>query len=258
VPLIIYANNLKGSYTFTNTVSHLDISESILSLLQNHLKHLPNLSTSLGSGLIAKVNTYTKNIIFMNDNREVVDILSGDYYLTNDELYLVDSLLKIKHIENLAFKTALKRKLSVFKNTGIYAVRADKVVSNDDYCNALQLQKLYSNSFSQAQNVISEYHKLVDNIKLPNNNFVYDLSFKLENHKKENMSIVYQITDLKDSVLIWNNTGVGNDGMVQIRIPINKTSTNDGHVMFKSFIWSKDKAPFTISDLNVLLYSSKK
>ena len=257
VPLIIFSDKLKERHLFTQTVSHLDISESLLSFLKNYLTHIPAISTSLGEKLISKEKESSQNIAFMNDNREVVDFLSGDYYLADDKLYLVDSLLNIKEIENDSIKLILREKLNIFNNTSLYTVRENKIITNEDYCKALQINQIYTNQTTDSIRITTEYYNLTDNIKLTNSDLIFDINFKTALTKKENISIVYQITNSKDSTLLWKNFGVAEDKIVQAHIPINKLKVKEDILYFKSYIWNQANNNFTITDLNILLYSSK-
>lgn len=141
VPLLIFSDKLKESQSFTNTVSHLDIPEAILSFLQDYLTHIPTISTSLGGQLIYNENEFPKNIAFMNDKRQVVEFLSGNYYLSGDKLYRVDSLLNIEEIDNISIKSNLEKKLSVFKNMSLYVTREDKIISKEDYNKELKINE---------------------------------------------------------------------------------------------------------------------
>ncbi len=255
VPLLIFSDKLKEGHSFTQTVSHLDISESILSFLQDYLTHIPTISTSLGENLIAKEQKTPKNIAFMNDNREVVDFLSGNYYLTNNKLYFVDNRLNIKEIENDSIRSNLIEKLNIFNNISLYVAREDKIISNEDYCKHLHLKKLYTNKILDSIRITSEYYNLTDNIRLINSDFVFDISLNISPTKKGNISIVYQITNSKDSTLLWKNFGIDENKITQAHIPINKLQVNDSIVNFKSYIWNQSNNDFTISDLNVLLYA---
>ncbi|HOG20114.1 MAG TPA: LTA synthase family protein [Salinivirgaceae bacterium] len=141
VPLLIFSDKLNEPQSFTNIVSHLDISEALLSFLQDYLIHIPAISTSLGGQLICNENKSHKNIAFMNENREVIDFLSGDYYLSGDKLYYVDSLLNIEEIEDTLIKSNFEEKLNVFRNMSLYVTREDRIISKEDYSKELGIDE---------------------------------------------------------------------------------------------------------------------
>lgn len=257
VPLLIFSEKIHEAHSFTHTVSHLDIPEAILSILQNNLTHIPSISTSLGGELIYNEKTSPKNLAFMNDNREVIDFLSGDYYLAGEKLYRVDSLIKIKEIENDSIKSALKENLNVFTNTSLYVSRSDKIISNEDYCRELRFQNIFSYQNPDSIATSSVYHNLADNINLPNSDFVFDMSLNISPVKSEDISIVYQLTNSNDSILLWKNFGISEGKITQVHIPVSKLQVEDSIVHFKSYIWNQGNHNFTISNLNILIYSSE-
>ena len=77
----------------------------------------------------------------MNNNREVIDFLSGNYYLAGDKLYYVDSLLNIEEIEDTLIKSNLKERVNVFNNMSLYVARENKIISKEDYNKELKINK---------------------------------------------------------------------------------------------------------------------
>ena len=254
VPLLIFSDKLKEVHSFKHTVSHLDISETILSLLQDNLTHIPTISTSLGEQLTDKENESPKNIAFMNDNREVVDFLSGDYYLAGDKLYFVDSLLNIKEIKKDSIKSILMEKLNVFNNTSLYVARENRIISSNLYCKELNHQNIYEYRQKDTIDNSSEYYNLTDNILIPNIDLIFDISLNVKSELKGDISVVYQITNLKDSVLLWRNFGVNSEKITQNHNSLNMLPIEDTVLYFKSYIWNKSKNDLIISDIDILLH----
>ena len=89
VPLIIFSKGLNTTKTFTHTVSHLDVYETILSFLADYRINVPDVSSALGSNLLLEKSDREKRIAFMNDNREIIDFYSNDYFLSGEQLYSV-------------------------------------------------------------------------------------------------------------------------------------------------------------------------
>ena len=140
VPLIIYSEKLKQANTFTNVVSHLDISETILSFLQNYNVTIPNERTSLGDYLISNDNQ-NKHFACMNDNREIVDYYSNGYYLSENTLYKVDSKLGISEVYNESKKASILTELNTFKTINLYTCLSNKIISDEIYNNELHNSK---------------------------------------------------------------------------------------------------------------------
>jgi len=257
VPLIIYSEKLKENHTFSHTVSHLDISESILSLLQNYIEHIPSISTSLGYQLFSKENAAVKSLAFMNDNREVIDFLYGNYYLSKNKLYYVDSVLNINEIENDSIELLLSKKLTAFNNTSRLVTRNNTIISSSLYCKALEYLNIYEKLQKESVQTSSEYINLTDNVLIPNIDFIFDMSVYISANKKDEISIVYQITNSKDSTLFWRNFGINEAKLIQENISVGKINSTDTTLYFKSYIWNKNNYNLTLSDLNILLYSAK-
>ena len=253
VPLIIYSEKLKTSKVFTNTISHLDVSETILALLQKQLEFIPNISTSLGSSQI--VQPEPKNIAFMNDNREVIDFLSGNYYLSENDLYYVDPSLHISKIQNEAIKSSLQTKLNTFENTSLFVTKNNKILSHEQFCNGLNHKSIYSYQNTETTTTSLEYVSITDKIKIPNKDVIFDLSFNITPIQKDNISIVYQTSNLKDSTLTWKLLEANENGDVNAHIPINKVNLSDSTLYFQSYIWNKKNSKLTISNIDVLLHT---
>lgn len=254
VPLIIYSEKLKKAAVFTNTVSHLDIYESIISILKNQLKNIPTYSTSLGSQLLPNT-TEVKKIAFMNDNREVIDFLSANYYLSNNKLYKVDSELNIEEINNKTKWSEMNYQLEAFRNTNQFVCRENKIIPPELYCQALQHQLIYFKNSRDTIQSSQEYFELVSDTLISNQEFTFDISLLLTSKHFENISLVYQITDSKDSLLIWKNFGLNNEEYTQYHIAINDLKNYpDTQLYFKSYLWNTNKVEFEIKNREILLY----
>ncbi len=257
VPLLIFSEKLKKNQTFSPVVSHLDISESLLAFLQEYLTQIPDISTSLGNQLNTQQNDSEKCLAFMNDNREVVDFLSGNHYLSNNNLFLVDSSLNITHVENDSIKTSLTRKLSAFNFISTHTAQNNKIISNDLYCKALGRLKIHEHSSIDSIKTASEYVNLTNNIPIPNLAFDFEISLNISPNKRSDIKIVYQITNSRDSVLLWNTFGVGDEDIIQAHIPIDKLPCEDSKLYFKTFLYNQKKEELTLWNIDILLHAYK-
>lgn len=207
VPMIIYSDKLKHPKTFSNIVSHLDVSETILNVLKDYLSVIPNLSTSLGSSLIAPRNDVGKLFAFMNENREVIDYYSNGYYLAKETLYKVDSTLEIKAVDDQLIKGKMRKELNTIKKIGLYASMNNRIISNKEYGKALNRKIYYSVSNPSSTMITSEYYDIVPSIKIPHEDLIFDLSFNINASHKQISSLVYQITDSRNKTLLWKEIG---------------------------------------------------
>jgi len=257
VPLIIYSKNLRFPMTFKHTVSHLDISETILNFLQQYKCRIPNFSTSLGYSLISNRDSI-KSVAFMNDNRQIVDLFFNDHYLADGILYNVDSSLNIVRVDNDSIKSDLKFRLDVFKQTNLYVSNGNKLISSSMYCDALNFRNIYSFQKNNCVKVSEEYFNFTDQIEIPNIHLTFDISFKHSTNSLNDVSIVYQVTNKRDSVLLWESLGLNkNSNITQEHIKIQQFPIRDSILFFKAFIWNKNKIKLNISDIDFLLYESK-
>ncbi|MDD2381178.1 MAG: LTA synthase family protein [Mariniphaga sp.] len=257
VPLLIFSEKLRDHHLFTQTVSHLDVPESILSMLKDYLTTIPSISTSLGEQLITPKKKYPKNLAFMNDNRDIVDFLYENYFLSQGDLYQVDSSLHITKMENDSIQAMLDKKLNTFKNTSLYVSRNNKIISSELFCRELNHQKIFEWQKTDTLHTSSEYFTLTDEIRIPHSDFIFDISLYMESNKNDEVSIVYQITNSNDSLLLWKNLGVNNHKITQAHIPVHTISDQDTALFFKSYIWNNNKNDLIFSDIDVLLYSPK-
>lgn len=254
VPLFIFSEKLKKPHTFSHTVSHLDFPETLLTFIQDYIDNVPEISSSLGDQLFTENKKTIKKIAFMNDNRQIVDFLYGDYYLSKNKLYFADSVLKITEIENDTMKMLLNTELNIFKNINQFVCQNNKIISNSLYSKILNYKTLYKNSSTKKIKTSSEYFNLTENILIPNVDMLYDVKFNSTSKKKHNISIVYEIKNSKDSVLLWKNFNP--DEITNIPIPIKKIDTQN-ELYFKSYIWNKDKKNFSIPKFDISLYVMK-
>ncbi len=255
VPLIIFSEKLKTAHTFTQTASHLDVSESLLSFLADYIDHVPQISTSLGDHLL--VNTSTpKTIAFMNGNRDVSNLLYGDYYLSEGVLYKVDSTLDISISDNEKIKSVLTQKLNTFANTSLYITRKNKLISPQMYCKALKHTPvfIYQNTDSTT-NTSAEFFNIAHRIPMANTTQIFDVCFNISTADKNNISLVYQINNAKDSTLLSQSLAINQNKIIQDHISIKTFQHSDSLLYFSVYLWNKDKTPFEISDIDALLHT---
>lgn len=255
VPLLIFSEKLKEYKTFSNPVSHLDVPETLLSFMQDFIS-APSISTSIGNTLFSNKNDHSINIAFMNDNREVVDFLSNEYFLTGDKLFRVDTLLNIHSIDNDSIKSDLLDQLNTFRNTSLYTTINNKIISNEMYCKALNHLNLYSSQNNDSINFSSEYFNLIDNIEIPNIDFLFDVSLNMNANKYDNISLVYEISNVRDSSLLWRNISINRESKItQSHVKIQQMPVSDSILFFKSYLWNISKSELLLTEIDLLLHA---
>ena len=102
VPLIIYSPMIKDPAKFSVIISHLDITPTILAMLNStdRVKMNPYCHW-LGNGLDTTSSDECKiSVSFAFNNKEEVEFLSGDYFISYNKLYHRDSLLNFSRIDD--------------------------------------------------------------------------------------------------------------------------------------------------------------
>lgn len=256
VPLIIYSKNVKTAKTFNHTVSHLDVYETILSFLSAYNITAPEGSTALGSDLISDTSESTKHIAFMNDNREITDYYSDNYYLAADKLYSVNEDLSISESNNKHIKKKLQKELEIFKKTNLFVSVNDKILPDSLYYKYLGYKLIESNKPDPSLiQFNTEYYNIVNRTAIKNEPFCYDISFNLLVTPEKNLSLVYQLSTKNDSVIFWGSSDL-TDGMkdftVQIKIP--KQTSSDSIIFFGSYLWKKNSQNFKFDELRYSIH----
>lgn len=154
VPILVFSEKLKKPIVSHQMVSQLDIYETLLAFLRQEGLDVPVYSASLGAKLDINTAPYPKKIAFMNDNREIVDYVSGNYYLSRGSLYKINENLAIEKVRNKALKKELKNELTLFKRVNYYTCQYNKLYPDSlsaAYYNQqllLQHEKTWNEQFS--------------------------------------------------------------------------------------------------------------
>jgi uncharacterized sulfatase len=117
-PLIIYSPLLKQAKEFGGVVSHADLTPTFLNYLENNYQ-IKNPKTVSWQGALLDTSTdfhCTQRMAFMRNNRDIIDYLSGNYYLSRGNLYEVLDTLKLRKVDDPNIKNRLKNELHIYKN----------------------------------------------------------------------------------------------------------------------------------------------
>lgn len=114
VPLIVYSPLVKKPRTMLPVVSHLDVTPSLNAYLQSNYNYVVDdhchwLGTSFDT-----VQSFrnTRKLLFMLNNRDVVDYRSGDYLLTRQYLVKIASDMTGTLVEDESLYQSLKQELT--------------------------------------------------------------------------------------------------------------------------------------------------
>lgn len=256
IPLLIYSKKLIAAKAFTHTVSHLDFYETILSFLSDYQIKVPSVSSALGSNLILDQPESEKRIAFMNDNREIVDYYSNNYFLSGEKLFAVGKDLSLTVSPDQKMLKKMQDELSKFKNTNYDVSLHDKIITDSIYFRSLAYNVVLTPPLKVSQSEIkSEYYNILNKTELKNRPISFNVSFKPISTPDKNLSIVFQLSTNKDSLIHWQSLNVTNDSKLfnaEIKIP--RQNISDSVVYFNSYFWDKNSKGFKFSNLKFQLY----
>ncbi len=246
VPLFIFSPKMKQATTFSNVVSHLDIYETLLAFLQNNDLKIPSYSTSLGNTLF-DTNDSKQKIVFMNDNREIVDYYSKGYYLSRQQLHEVGEDLSLKRIKNTAVRQQMQKELQAFKKTSRYVSTQNKIVSDSLFCRELNRSMIFTKKKDSSRITFEEeYHTFIEPIEVQNKTLYYDAFFEYEGDIDASTSLVYELVTKEGKNVFWKNSSLHNrKNSLQVHLKIPQQNVPDSSLIFKSYLWNRQKRKTT-------------
>lgn len=173
VPFMIYSPMLKSPEKFESVSSHLNISPSLLALLrENYNMKFPEEVHWL-AGPIDTCRKYRNKqaIPFSMQNKDLVEFLNGEYFISYDELYKVKPGLEIEKIEDETRKRDLKEQLQSFISISNKVCYQNKLLPHNNYLsyvpemrNIIQMKKMVINNLDTDQP--AEYSNVINHIKI--------------------------------------------------------------------------------------------
>ena len=138
VPLIIWSPLLKTHKTFPNIVSHVAITPSIISFLQNNygVKVPERLSwCSLGLDTASVFNPAEK-ILFLSYDRKVVSMIYNQYFFektdySNTRVSIINENLDLEEINDTKLTENLQSIFNTLKYVNNYVYHNDKLIRHD-------------------------------------------------------------------------------------------------------------------------------
>jgi len=125
VPLLIYSPLLKEAKRFHKTTSHFDVAPSILAYYRNNYKiRTPSTVTWVGRGFSHDTEIGKADIPMMQSKDKLIDFVSGNYYLHDDQLFIVNGAESDPYNDDAVLKM-IHKKLNRFKsmNSDFYATK---------------------------------------------------------------------------------------------------------------------------------------
>ncbi|MFH1160055.1 MAG: sulfatase-like hydrolase/transferase [bacterium] len=151
VPLIIYSPMLNQAASFDAVSSHLDITPSFLALLRPAYGiHTNPYCHWLGSGIDVSSTSGNKHALsFVLNNKEEVDYLRNNYFLSYSKLYVKEEGFSFKETENSAMLAELKKEHENYLTLSRHIadcnalVPLGKYIGNDSKQHPIPLSSVY-------------------------------------------------------------------------------------------------------------------
>jgi phosphoglycerol transferase MdoB-like AlkP superfamily enzyme len=258
VPLILYSQRLKTPVLFNGITSHLDVYQSLLTFLKPYGIKVPANNSALGNTLNTTPGEMNKIILFMNDNRDVVDIYADGYFMSQEKLFQVDTNLQLTDVVENKIFNKLNKKREIFNKTNLYVCNNDMIIPDDLYCESLGYSDFFSSRNAGSISFEAEFMDITPSINIADAaNLNYDINFNFNGEFKD-IVLAYQLADQKDSVIYWNSAGIeSKNGVFQTHIRLPERSLLQA-THFKSYFWKKNKGVFSYSNTHILLSGNPK
>ena len=259
VPIIIYSPLLKEAKTFHSVNSHLDIAPTLLTYLhKNYGMQIPNQNAFIGK--ILDTNTMFRNvqpIVFMNDDRNIVDILYEDYFLFNEKtLFQVDENDNMKRINDSVLQKKMINMLQYFRSLNTYCCSKSKLIPDSifyQYTQNVMLFESLSKAYKMSANQEFDCQVIPETKIVEKGQYSLDFYVKSsEKFQKETPLLVVESYDLNTNKQIsWHAFNLYEEGG-RIHLSFNVEEKENRTV--KAYFWNNNKVDFNISDVDCHLY----
>lgn len=241
VPLFIYSPRLSEPRTFNNIVSHLDVSETVFSIMERYMTRKIEYSSSLGKVLTDVKEPNNRRFAFMDSNRDLIDFYSDGYFISGEKLFWVGDNFELKEIENPQMYKKMRFELDVFNAANIYVCDNDRLIPDSIYFDYLNYQEVYDTSYSDVVVTNEKWSEIIPNMKVTKTDDLY-LKLSLENVKTEGeIQVIIEVRNNKDEMIFWRNIPEiesGKDFKIDLPIPLIGKETEN--MMIKCLMQNQD------------------
>jgi phosphoglycerol transferase MdoB-like AlkP superfamily enzyme len=130
VPFMIYSPLLKTPKTFRSVITHLDVTPSVLAMLRDsyHLETHP-MAPWLGVGFdTAAAFRSARSVVFIRNNKEMVDYIDSGYCLSDGRLYLIKPDMQATLVRDPLVSDRLQKKLDNYIRVTQYVGSANTLI----------------------------------------------------------------------------------------------------------------------------------
>lgn len=130
VPLIIYSPLINRPSYFKGMVSHFEITPSILAFLHAQVGiNLPKEEIWLGQVMDTSRIFQSKIAMpLMRNKNQLMEYIDGEYFLSDEQLFVITDGLNIDPIEDQNLKNKLSGEFEDFKNKNNYTIQTRKLL----------------------------------------------------------------------------------------------------------------------------------
>ena len=130
VPLLIYSPKLKEAKQFKGLTSHFEVTPSILAYLKS------NFSISIPEDVVWQgqvldtAKTFQSRLVMplMRNKNQLVEYISGEYFLSDGQIFQISENLNIDPIDEPDLRTQLIGEFEDFKNKNNYMLQTRKLL----------------------------------------------------------------------------------------------------------------------------------
>lgn len=273
VPLVIYSPLLKRNKAMDAVVSHLDITPTVNAYLSaNYDYYIDDHCHWLGTTLdTVKAFRNTRKLLFMLNNRDVVDYYSGDFFISTNNLIRLNNRLEETMLHDAFLFSQLKAEMEAFDMLGRFVVQKDHLMPlkthNHLFQSCLDFKTTSSNLFDklvvQDSSFVRvdtelEYLHLCSNLTIqPRYHHLYvEVSFDVRSIDTVQplpfLVVSYGDKNTTQRLLSPSfeslNTGEWEHFYTRVLVDAENVSTID---VLKIFLWNKAKTGFDIDNLVV-------
>lgn len=259
VPLMIYSPKLKLAQKMEALCSHNDLYETLLAYLHNNFNlELPKQSTALGHKINFEKQFENKGTyVFMNNNRQIVDIYEDGYYLfKNKYLFKVYEDLEIREVIDPSITKKLRTKLEIFSAASLMASKHNALMPDSLFFNFFGNQVYYNLSKVDSVITLSDNYSIAS-INIPQGKEIYcDLSFDVESETTSFPKIKLEWADSSEHTLQTNELVFPSEKTnYQFHYPVQAPVSGENYIKLKIYFDNPTKDTYTFKNPKYCIYS---
>ncbi len=257
VPMIVYSPMILQPKVFNQRVSHLDVYETLVAYLNaQKVITAPKWSSSIGENLFTRTQTL-RPFAFMNDNREIIDFLYGDYYLADNKIYSVQDKYAITEISDRAIKKGLQEKLATFKKTNYYVSNQGKILPDTLFKASLGYATIPIGPIVLPISFESEFQNILSALPIEDREIVIDVMIEHDATVPKDYLLVCETKNEKGERLVWKSEEVkANTTLSQLHFKMPKLKDKKSKSL-NLYFWNIDKQNIKVKEIEVRVFGRK-